>query len=102
MPVAVFEATVSFTVDVPEPGAAMGVGLKPTVTPVGWPLAVKATAASKPSMAVVVIVDPPLLPWTTETELGEAPMLNVGEVGSGARALIRAVPFGLPQPVTRS
>jgi hypothetical protein len=102
VPVAVFEATFRVTLEAPVPGAAMGVGLKPTVMPVGWPLAVKATAESKPSIAVVVMVEAPLLPWTTETELGEAPMLKVGDVGSGARALIRAVPFGLPQPVTRS
>jgi hypothetical protein len=29
------EATVKVTVEVPEPGAAIEVGLKPTVTPVG-------------------------------------------------------------------
>lgn len=44
VPVAVVEATVTVTVELPEPGAAMDVGLKPTVTPVGWPLALRAMA----------------------------------------------------------
>ena len=89
-------------VDVPEPGAAMDVGLKLTVTPVGWPLADKATAELKPPETVVVMVDVPLLPCTTETEAGEAERVKAGDVLVGARALISPVPFGLPQPVTRS
>ena len=60
-------------VDVPEPGAAMDVGLKPTVTPVGWPL-----AELKPPETAVVIVDLPLLPCTTDTEVGEADMVKLG------------------------
>ena len=78
LPVAVLEATVRVTPEEPVPGAAIGVGLKPTVTPVGWPLAVKAMAELKPLIAVVVMVDAPLLPWTTETEVGEAEMLKEG------------------------
>src|SRR5208282_3584013 len=89
-------------VDVPEPGAAMDVELKLTVTPVGWPLAVKAIAESKPPETVVVIVEVPLLPCTTETEPGEAKIAKAGDVLVGASALISPVPLGLPQPVTRS
>ena len=48
--------------DVPEPGEAMDVGLKLTLTPVGWPLAVKAIAELNPPETEVVIVDAPLLP----------------------------------------
>ena len=48
VPVAVVEATAIVIVEVPEPGAAMDVGLKVTVTPVGWPLADNATAELKP------------------------------------------------------
>ena len=89
--------------ELPEPGAAIGVGLNVTVTPVGWPLAVKAIAASKPPDTVVVIVELPLLPCTTETELGDAEMLKLG-VGEDppVSAFISPTPFGLPQPVTRS
>ncbi len=65
-------------VDVPEPGTAMDVGLKLTVTPAGWPLADKATAESKPPATVVVMVEVPLFPCTTETEAGEAEMVKLG------------------------
>ena len=95
-------ATVKVIVELPEPGAAMDEGLKLTVTPAGWPLAVKATAESKPPETVIVIVEVPLLPCTTLTEAGEAEMANEGLVLVGARALISPVPFGLPQPVTKS
>lgn len=90
-------------VELPDPGAAIDVGLNVTVTPVGWPLAVKAIAASKPPDTAVVIVELPLLPCTTETELGDAEMLKLG-VGEDppVSAFISPTPFGLPQPVTRS
>ena len=96
------EAATIVIVDVPEPGAAMDVGFKVTVTPVGWPLAVKPIAELKPPETVVVIVEVPLLPCNTETDAGEAEMANAGDVLVGASALISPVPFGLPQPVTRS
>lgn len=89
-------------VEVPEPGAAMEAGLKVTVTPVGWPDAVSAMAELKPPETAVVMVEEPLPPWTTETELGEAEMVKLGLLEVGARALMRPVPLGLPQPVTRS
>jgi hypothetical protein len=72
------DATVIVIVELPEPGAAMDVGLKLTVTPVGWPVADKAIAELKPPDTAVVIVDVPLLPCTTETEVGEAEMVNAG------------------------
>ena len=72
------EATARVSVDVPEPGAAIDVGLKVAVTPVGWPLAVKATAELNPPETVVVIVEEPLLPWVTETEVGEAESVKAG------------------------
>jgi len=102
VPVAVVEATVMVMVEVPEPGAGMGVVLKLTVTPDGWPVADKATAASKPFKTAVVIVEVPLLPRTTETEVGEAEMVKLGAEDVPARALIRPDPFGLPQPVSKS
>ena len=78
MPATVVEATAIDAVELPEPGAAMDVGLKVTVTPVGWPLAVNATAELKPPDTVVVIVEDPLLPCATETEVGEAEMAKFG------------------------
>lgn len=102
VPVAVVEATVMVMVEVPEPGAAMDVGLKLTPTPVGWPAADKAIAELNPPETAVVIVDVPLLPCTTETEVGEAEMVKLGAEDVPARALIRPDPFGLPQPVSKS
>lgn len=62
MPAAVVDATAIDIAELPEPGAAIEVGLNVTVTPVGWPLAVNATAALNPFDTVVVIVEDPLLP----------------------------------------
>lgn len=72
------DATASDNVEVPEPGAAIEVGLKVAVTPVGAPLAVNAIAELKPPETAVVIVELPLLPCTTETEVGEAPIVKAG------------------------
>ncbi len=94
------DATASVRVEVPDPGAAMDVGLRLAVTPVGAPEADKVIAELKPPATVVVIVDVPLLPCTTDTDVGEAEMLKLG-VGLEVRALISPL-FGVPQPVTRS
>ena len=101
VPVAVVEGTVMVMVEVPAP--AMDEGLKPTVTPpAGWTAAVKSIAELKAPEMVVVIVDVPWPPWTTETELGEAEMAKLGDDEVPASALIRPTPFGLPQPVAKS
>jgi hypothetical protein len=89
-------------VELPEPGKGMDVGLKLTVTPAGWPVADKAIAELNPSRTVVVIVDVPLLPRITETEVGDAKMLKLADVDTPESALISALPLGLPQPVARS
>jgi hypothetical protein len=100
VPAAVFEATAMVMVEVPEPGAAVDGGAKLTVTPVGWPVADKATAELNPPEMPTVMVDVPPLPCATDTEPGEEEMVKLGVVG--ARASIRFAPFGLPHPVTRS
>ena len=102
VPAATVEATVIVIVDVPEPGAAMDAGLKPTVTPVGSPEAVRAIAELSPPETAVVIVEVPLLPCTKETEVGVAAMVKFGDVDTVASEVMSALPFGLPQPVTRS
>jgi hypothetical protein len=99
VPVAVDEAAVSVRTEVPAP--VIEVGLKPTVTPVGWPVAVRITAESKPPVTALVMVVVPELPCVTETELGEEERLKPG-VDAPASALIRPLPFGLPQPVAKS
>ena len=49
-------------VELPEPGAAIEVGLNVAVAPVGRPVALRATAALKPPETVVVTVDDPEAP----------------------------------------
>src|SRR5271156_2019617 len=90
-------------VEVPEPGAANDVGEKVTVTPVGCPLAVKATAPLNPPDTVLVMVEDPFPPCATDTEPGEADKLKLGPVDPPpASAVINATPFGLPNPVAKS
>ena len=57
----------------------MEVGLKATVTPVGWPLAVRAMAALKPPATVVEICGGTVeLPFTIESEVGAAAKVKLG------------------------
>ena|SRR5271165_4756041 len=58
-PGAVVDPTVTLIVELPEPGAAIGSGLKLTVVPDGIPEADKVMALLKPPLEVVVIVDVP-------------------------------------------
>jgi len=94
--VAVDAPTAMVIVDVPEPGAAIDVGLKLTVTPVGWPEADKAIAESNPPVTAVVIVDVPLEPGATETEAGEGEMLKVA---LAVTVKVTVVWFVMPPPV---
>src|SRR5271165_2464933 len=66
-------------VELPEPGAGIGLGLKLTAVPDGIPEADKAIALLKPPLTVVVMVDVPGLPWTTLSEAGEAEIAKFGE-----------------------
>ena len=59
VPVAVLDPTVMVIVELPEPGAGIGFGLKLTVVPDGTPEADKLIALLKPPLTVVVIVDVP-------------------------------------------
>lgn len=88
--------------EVPEPGAAMEVGLKLTVTPAGAPDAVRATAELNPPETVVVMVEVPLLPAATETEAGEAEMVKAGVCDVDPVSAAMSPVLGLPHPVTRS
>ena len=68
------DPTAIVMVEVPLP--VIEVGLKLTVTPLGWPLALKTTAVLKPPVTVLVMVDVPDAPCATETEVGLAERLN--------------------------
>jgi hypothetical protein len=61
-----------FIVEVPAPGAAIEVGLKLTVVPVGTPEADSVIALLKPPLTVVVSVKLPWVVCATVTAVGEA------------------------------
>lgn len=102
MPGAVVEETANLTVDVPEPGAAIEPGLKPTVTPAGAPDAVRAMAELNPPEIAVVTAEPPLLPAATETAVGEPERVKAGVWVADPVSAVMSPLFGLPHPVTRS
>ena len=59
VPTGVLEPTVMVMIELPEPGAGIGFGLKLTVVPDGTPEADRLIALLKPPLIVVVIVDVP-------------------------------------------
>ena len=65
-------------VELPEPGAGIGLGLKLTVVPDGTAEADRVMALLKPPLMLVVIVEVPGLPCWTLSEAGEAEMVKVG------------------------
>src|SRR5579863_5695540 len=99
VPAVTDEPTVMDILDVPAP--VIDVGLKATVTPVGWPVAESPITPSNPPTAVLVIVEPPEPPCAIVTEFGDAESVNPG-AGGPVSELISPDPFGLPQPVARS
>ena len=93
------EPTVMFMVDEPVP--VIDAGLKPTVTPSGWPDAERETAELNPPLTVLVIVELPEFPCNTVTDEGDADSVNPAVWVLPARVEISAG-WGLPHPVTRS
>src|SRR5437773_2137221 len=78
VPVAVVAPTVIVIVELPEPGAAIELGLKLTVVPAGCPEADSATAELNPPDTVVVMVEVPEPPWTMDFDVGFADMAKSG------------------------
>ena len=78
VPRVAFRLTLIVMVDDPVPGAAIGFGLKLTVTRLPCPEADNEIAELKPFNAAVLIVDVPELPRVTVTDDGEALMLKSG------------------------
>lgn len=74
--------TLTVIVDVPEPGAAIELGLKVTVCWLPSPEAVNVTAESNPLSAAVVIVEVPDEPLTTVIAVGDALMLKSAPAGA--------------------
>lgn len=79
-PVLAFRLASTVIVEVPEPGAAIELGLKLTVTPLPSPEADKLIAESNPPETAVVIVEVPELFRATVMELGDALIVKLGEV----------------------
>jgi hypothetical protein len=100
VPIAADEATAIVMVEVPAP--VIDEGLKVTVTPAGRPVADKDMPAKKPFVTVLVRVDVPEPPCTTETVVTEAVRPKPGVLIVLSSPLIRPLPFGLPQPVAKS
>lgn len=96
VPARVLFVAVKVTVEVPEPGAEMVEGLKLTVTPEGWPVAVKATEALKPPDMVVLTEEVELLPGLTLTEVGEA---ETAKLGGALTVRLIVVVCVIPAPV---
>ena len=100
MPTAVLLPTAIVMVDEPEPGAAIGLGLKLTVVPVGTPLADRLMALLKPPLTVVVMVEVPCAPCATLTEDGAALMVkSAGAVTESVTLVVCWIPPPLPVTV---
>ena len=82
VPAAAVLLAVNVRVELPEPGAAIDVGLNAAVTPEGSPLAESDTAELKPPETVVEIVLVPVPPAATERLVGDALMVKFGEVAA--------------------
>jgi hypothetical protein len=74
----VLDPTAIVIVELPPPGAAIVLGLKLTVVPLGAPEADKLIALLKPPLTAVVMVEVPWLPCTTLSEAGEAERVKLG------------------------
>jgi hypothetical protein len=74
VPAATVDPTAIVMVEVPVP--VIEVGLKETVTPLGWPLALNTTGVLNPPVVVLVIVEVPDLPCATDTDEGLAERVN--------------------------
>jgi hypothetical protein len=91
--------TVTVMVDVPDPGAAIELGLKLTVTRDPWPLVDKPIAELKPPETAVVMVDLPELPLATLIDVGEVLMVKFPPVTVRVTVVVSGVPL-LGVPVT--
>ena len=68
--------------ELPDPGAAMELGVKVMVTPGGSPVAESAMAESKPPETVVVTMAVPRCPCRREPDVGETEMVKAPAVAA--------------------
>ena len=88
----------SVRVDDPEPGAGIDAGPNEAVAPAGSPDALRPIAELKPPETVVAIVLVPLAPCATDTDAGEAEMVNDGGATVNDTVVVCVSPP--PVPVT--
>lgn len=79
------ELTVIVMVELPEPGAAMVLGLKLTVVPAGTPEAERLMELLKLPLTAVVMLKVPWLPCAKVAEPGEAERVKLPDVATGVR-----------------
>src|SRR6516225_6590488 len=101
VPNAVLLPTAIVMVDEPEPGAAIGLGLKMTVVPEGTPLADRLIALLKAPLTVVVIVELLWPPCATLTDAGAALMAKLGVVTVSVTNVVCWIRPPLPITVMR-
>jgi len=98
VPVAAVLPAVNVSVELPEPGAAIDVGLKLAVTPAGSPLAERETAELKPPETVVETVVVFVPPCATDTVVGDAVRAKSGVCVPGLKITsstgCSSIPFG--------
>ena len=100
VPVLACLPTAIVMVDDPVPGAAMGFGLKLTVTRLPCPEADNEMDELKPFKAVVLIVELPEVPRLTVTELGEALIVKSGATPVTVKLTVVVCVIPPPTPVT--
>ena len=98
VPVVAVLLAVNVSVELPEPGAAIDVGLKLAVTPAGSPLAESDTAELKPPETVVETVVVFVPPCATDTVVGDADRAKSGVCVPGLKITSRtgcsSIPLG--------
>src|SRR6185503_518526 len=98
VPVVAVLLAVNVSVELPEPGAAIDVGLKLAVTPAGRPLAESETAELKPPETVVETVVVFVPPCATDTVVGDAVRAKSGVCVPGLKIIFRtgcsSIPLG--------
>ena len=90
------DPTVIVIVELPPPGAAIELGLKLTVVPLGAPLAVRLIALLKPPLTVVLIVEVPELPCATLTDVGKPVSVKLA---AAVTVRVTVALCGIPPPL---
>ena len=98
VPAAVLDPTVMVIVELPEPGAGIGFGLKLTVVPDGTPDVDRMTALLNPPLTAVVIVDIPWFPCIILSEAGAAEIVKRGSC-AGDTVNVSVVFCRIPPPL---